>query len=191
MIPAAHTCVKNASMSAWHCSRLNRLCIGTSPMSAARRGRRRDPQRVLVRPDALDRAHRPRPERAPGPIGDAEVHRYANERDIELAVGLASASGRNGKPRNVAGSANGHLRRSAPENICAATAANSGSWMSPPLASEYFWRRASSFLLSIQWLRGGGAGTDRLAHYTAKCRPGTEVGRRSPEGYFAAAYLKT
>ncbi len=54
---------------------------------------RRDPQRVLVRPDALDRAHRPRAKPRPGPVGDAEVHRYANERDIELAVGLRECVG--------------------------------------------------------------------------------------------------
>ncbi len=54
---------------------------------------RRDPQRVLVRADALDRAHRPRAEPRAGPIGDAEVHRHADERDIELAVGLGERIG--------------------------------------------------------------------------------------------------
>ena len=46
---------------------------------------RRDPQRVLVGPDALDRAHRARAEPRAGPVGDAEIHRHADERDIEPA----------------------------------------------------------------------------------------------------------
>ena len=87
MTPAAQTLVKKASMSAWHCSRLNRLCIGTSPMSAAVRcDSRRDAQRVLVGPDALDGAHRARAKARPGPIGDAQVHRHADERDVEAAA---------------------------------------------------------------------------------------------------------
>ena len=46
---------------------------------------RRDAQRVLVRPDALDIAHRTRPEPGAGAIGDAEVHRHTDQRDVEAA----------------------------------------------------------------------------------------------------------
>ena len=46
----------------------------------------RNAQRVLVGPDALDGAHRARAEPRAGPIGDAEIHRHADERDVEAAA---------------------------------------------------------------------------------------------------------
>ena len=156
MTPAAQTRVKKASMSAWHCSRLKRLCIGTSPMSATVScDGRRDAQHVLVGPDALDGAHRARAEpRAGRLVTPRSIGTPTSATSRPPKSGSAGASGRNGAPSSVAGSANGHLRRSAPEKICAATAANSGSWMSPPLASAYLWRSASSFLLSKVFTRG-------------------------------------
>ena len=109
--------LKNASMSAWHCSSEKRLGIGTSPTSATARGATSGAIRsdVLVRPDALDRAHRARTEPRAGAVGDAEVHRHADQRDVEIAeAARRCASGRNGAARNVAGSENGHLRWSTP-----------------------------------------------------------------------------
>ena len=89
----------NASMSSWQLSSEKRERIGTSPMSAnfaiAERG---SPQHMLVGADALDRAHRARSEARAGAVGDAEVHRHADQREIEAAeigqVGRVGAIGR-------------------------------------------------------------------------------------------------
>ena len=40
---------------------------------------------MVVGADALDRAHRPRPEPGAGAVGDAEIHRDADERHVEPA----------------------------------------------------------------------------------------------------------
>ena len=40
---------------------------------------------VVIGPDALDRAHRARTEPRAGPVGDAEVHRHADQRHVEAA----------------------------------------------------------------------------------------------------------
>jgi hypothetical protein len=44
---------------------------------------------VLERSDALDRAHRPRSEPRAGAVGNAEIHRDADERDIEPGEAVA------------------------------------------------------------------------------------------------------
>ena len=41
------------------------------------------PVHVVVGSDALDAAHGAGPEPGPGPVGDAQVHRYADERDVQ------------------------------------------------------------------------------------------------------------
>ena len=94
--PAATTLAMKASMSSWQLSSEKRERIGTSPTSAnLRLAERRDPQHVLVGADALDRAHRARPEARAGAVGDAEVHRHADQREIEAAeIGQIGASGR-------------------------------------------------------------------------------------------------
>ncbi len=43
----------------------------------------RDAERMIVGADALDRAHRPRAEARAGAVGDAEIHRDADERHVE------------------------------------------------------------------------------------------------------------
>jgi hypothetical protein len=40
---------------------------------------------VVVRADPLDVAHRTRPEPRAGAIGDAEVHRHTDKRNVEAA----------------------------------------------------------------------------------------------------------
>ena len=63
---------------------------------------RRQPMDVVIGPDALDRPHRPRPEPRAGPVGDAEVHRHADQRRIEAAeIGQLQRIGRSGAPRKV------------------------------------------------------------------------------------------
>ena len=42
-----------------------------------------DSEPVIVGPDALDIAHRPRSEARARPIGDAQIHRHPDQRDIE------------------------------------------------------------------------------------------------------------
>ena len=60
---------------------------------------------MLVRADALDRAHRARPEARAGAVGDAEVHRDADQREIEPAeigqVRRLAAVGRAEQRRDV------------------------------------------------------------------------------------------
>ena len=82
---------------------------------------------MLVGADALDGAHRPRAEPGAGAVGDAEIHRHADERDVEAgeALGRRRPAG-SGADRKVAGSMNGHLRRS-PWNWVCDTRLNSGS----------------------------------------------------------------
>ncbi len=76
-------------MSAWQLSSEKRLRNGTSPMSATRSSLDgRAFQHVLVGADALDGAHRARPEPGAGPVGDAEIHRHADERDVEAGEAL-------------------------------------------------------------------------------------------------------
>ena len=48
-------------------------------------GQRRDAQCMIVRADALDRAHRARSQARTAAIGDAQVHRHADQRDVEPA----------------------------------------------------------------------------------------------------------
>ena len=48
-------------------------------------GKRRQAMDVMVRPDALDCAHRSRSEPRTGPVGDAEVHRHAHQRRIQAS----------------------------------------------------------------------------------------------------------
>ena len=52
-------------------------------------------EHVLVRPDPLDRTHRARAETGAGPVGDAEIHRHADERHVETAE---IRQGRRGRP---------------------------------------------------------------------------------------------
>src|SRR3546814_10389008 len=40
---------------------------------------------MVIRPDALDVAQRPRPEACARAVGDAEVHRHADEGDLQIA----------------------------------------------------------------------------------------------------------
>ena len=84
-----------ASMSSWQLSSEKRERIGMSPTSAnfaSPSGAH--PQHVLVGADALDRAHRARPEARAGAVGDAEVHRHADQREIEAAeIGLGRRVG--------------------------------------------------------------------------------------------------
>src|SRR3546814_3128097 len=40
---------------------------------------------MVIRPDALDVAQRPRPEVCARAVGDAEVHRHADEGDLQIA----------------------------------------------------------------------------------------------------------
>src|SRR3546814_207179 len=46
---------------------------------------RRAAQHMVIRPDALDVAQRPRPEACARAVGDAEVHRHADEGDLQIA----------------------------------------------------------------------------------------------------------
>ena len=46
---------------------------------------RRDLEHVLIGADALDRAHRARTESRAGAVGDAKIHRHADQRDIDVA----------------------------------------------------------------------------------------------------------
>ena len=47
---------------------------------------RRHAQDVLVRPDPLDVAHGARPEAGARTIGDAEIHRHAQKREVDFAA---------------------------------------------------------------------------------------------------------
>ena len=140
--------MKNASMSAWHCSRLNRLrhrhvadvggrdsgrsarsCSACSygPMrSTARtaRGPSRAPAR-LVTPRSIGT-----PMSATSSLPSGCGERIGAERQAEERRRIGE------RPLAPLG-AREYLRGDGREFR---------SWMSPPLASEYFWRRASSFL---------------------------------------------
>ena len=97
---------------------------------------RRDLQRMLVGADALDRAHGARAEAGAGAVGDAEVHRHADQRHVEAGE-IGSGGRRRPEGRAEQGRRIGE-RPFAPVGavkIAAATARNAGSWMSPPLAS--------------------------------------------------------
>ena len=74
-------------MSAMHWLSKKRLVIGTSPMSATLSVDFIGAifERVLVGADALHRAHRARTEARAGAIGDAEIHRHADQRDVDAA----------------------------------------------------------------------------------------------------------
>ena len=101
-------------MSAWHSveaeSAAHRHVADIGDLQSPHRG---DPQHMLVRADPLDRANGARPEASAGPVGHAEVHRHADQRDVEPGKAGGGRLGPSGAPMKVAGPANGHLRLSA------------------------------------------------------------------------------
>ncbi len=63
---------------------------------------RRHLQRMVIGADALDLAHRPRPEPRAGPVGDAEIHRHPDQRHLSPPKsGRSGASGRYGRSSRV------------------------------------------------------------------------------------------
>ena len=73
--------------------------IGDAGLGAGRHA-----QHMLVRADALDRPYRPRPQPGTGTVGDAEVHRHADQRDAhpgEIAAGRVWQKRRAEKGRGI------------------------------------------------------------------------------------------
>jgi len=74
-------------MSSIQSARLKRERIGTSPdIGDVAFGRRHDFERQVVRPNALPTPpHGARSEPRAGAVGDPEIHRHAEQRDVEPA----------------------------------------------------------------------------------------------------------
>ncbi len=83
-------------------ARAHRNVADIRELGLAKRG---DAQHMLVRADALDRAHGARPKSSAGAVGDAEVHGNADQREIEPAeirqIGRLGAIGRVEQGRDV------------------------------------------------------------------------------------------
>ena len=93
--PAATTPAMKASMSSWQLSSENRERIGMSPTSANLASPSgAHPQHVFVGADAFDGPQSARPEARAGAVGDPEVHRHADQREIQPAeIGLGRRIG--------------------------------------------------------------------------------------------------
>ena len=124
----------------WHIADVRDPCLGEG----------RALEDMIVRADPLDGPHRARSEAASVAVRHSEVHRDADERDVEAAeirqVLRIRAVGRveqRGNPRE------GPLAPVGAHELGRATDAKWGSKISPPEALAYLSRRDCSFLESI------------------------------------------
>ncbi len=88
---------------------------------------------MVVGADALDGAQRPRPKAGAGTVGDAEIHRHADQRDLKIAeIGIFRIDflQRRVEQGRYAGIGGGTGAGCIEDLV--ATARNSGSWMLPP-----------------------------------------------------------